>query len=43
VAVQGAVKMNILKEENILCAQKILKYGTKYNNFQSNIVFFIYS
>jgi hypothetical protein len=24
--VQGAAKINVLREENILCAQKILKY-----------------
>jgi hypothetical protein len=26
-----------------LCAQKILKYWTKYNKFQSKIVFFLNS
>ena len=31
--VQGAAKMNILKEENILFAQTILKHETECNKF----------
>lgn len=41
--VQGAEKMNNLKEENILCVQNVLKYGIEYNKFQSKIFLFIIS
>jgi hypothetical protein len=40
--VQAAAKMNILKEENILYIQNILKYGTELINSNPRSSFFLF-